>query len=87
MVTWLEAYVTALLPWVTVRDAAGVAVFADAAVVGSAIVERMAAGASVEDVIALLGAQRRSDEARARRIMTLQPDLVCVAGGTDGVRM
>ena len=38
----------------------------------------------VEDVIALLGAQRLSDEARARRIMTLQPDLVCVAGGTDG---
>lgn len=36
----------------TPEHAAGVAMFADAAVVGSAIVERMAAGASVDDVIA-----------------------------------
>jgi tryptophan synthase alpha chain len=36
----------------TPEHAAGVAMFADAAVVGSAIVERMAAGATVEEVIA-----------------------------------
>lgn len=38
----------------------------------------------VEDVIALLGASRLNDEARARKIMALQPDAVCVAGGADG---
>jgi hypothetical protein len=38
----------------------------------------------VEDAMALLGIERLSDEARARRIMALQPDAVCIAGGTDG---
>jgi hypothetical protein len=38
----------------------------------------------VEDVIALLGSTRLSDEARARKIVALQPDAVCVAGGSDG---
>lgn len=38
----------------------------------------------VEDVIALLGAQRLSDEARARKVIALQPDAVCIAGGSDG---
>ena len=38
----------------------------------------------VEDVIALLGASRLNDEARARKIIALQPDAICVAGGADG---
>lgn len=38
----------------------------------------------VEDVFGLLGTERLSDEARARRIMSIQPDVVCIAGGTDG---
>jgi hypothetical protein len=38
----------------------------------------------VEDVIALLGTQRLSDEARARKIIALEPDAVCIAGGSDG---
>jgi hypothetical protein len=38
----------------------------------------------VEDVFGLLGTERLSDEARARRIMTIRPDVVCIAGGTDG---
>lgn len=38
----------------------------------------------VEDVIALLGATRTTDEVRARKIIALQPDAVCVAGGSDG---
>jgi hypothetical protein len=38
----------------------------------------------VEDVMALLGATRLSDEARARKIVALQPDAVCIAGGSDG---
>ncbi len=38
----------------------------------------------VEDIIALLGASRLNDEARARKIIALQPDAICVAGGADG---
>ena len=38
----------------------------------------------VEDVIALLGASSLSEDARARRIVALQPDAVCIAGGSDG---
>lgn len=38
----------------------------------------------VEDVIALLGAATLTEDARARRIVALQPDAVCVAGGSDG---
>ncbi len=47
---------------------------------------RAAAGAytQVEDVIALLGAERLSDDARAKRILGAQPDAVCIAGGSDG---
>jgi hypothetical protein len=47
---------------------------------------RAAAGTytSVADVIALLGIGRKSDEMRAKSILAVQPDVVCVAGGTDG---
>lgn len=38
----------------------------------------------VEDTIGLLGTDRLSDEARARRIIAIQPDVVCIAGGLDG---
>ncbi len=38
----------------------------------------------VEEVIALLGATSLNEDARARRIMALQPDAVCIAGGSDG---
>lgn len=38
----------------------------------------------VEDVFGLLGTERLSDEAQARRIMSIRPDVVCIAGGTDG---
>ncbi len=38
----------------------------------------------VEDVIALLGATRTSEETRARKVLALQPDAVCIAGGSDG---
>ena len=46
---------------------------------------RAAAGtySSVEDVIALLGAGRKSDDMRAKSILAVQPDAVCIAGGTD----
>jgi hypothetical protein len=46
---------------------------------------RAAAGTytSVEDVIALLGAGRKSDDMRAKSILAIQPDAVCIAGGTD----
>ena len=40
--------------------------------------------ALVEDVIALLGAERLSDDVRAKRILGAQPDAVCIAGGSDG---
>ena len=47
---------------------------------------RAAAGtySSVEDVISLLGTGRKSDEMRAKSILAVQPDAVCIAGGTDG---
>jgi hypothetical protein len=47
---------------------------------------RAAAGTytSVEDVIALLGTGRKTDEMRAKSILAVQPDAVCIAGGTDG---
>ncbi len=38
----------------------------------------------VEGVLGLLGTERLSDEARARRIISIQPDVVCIAGGSDG---
>ena len=38
----------------------------------------------VEDVFGLLGTARLTDEAQARRIMSIRPDVVCIAGGTDG---
>lgn len=38
----------------------------------------------VEDVFGLLGTEQLTDEARARRIMSIRPDVVCIAGGTDG---
>jgi hypothetical protein len=46
---------------------------------------RAAAGTytSVEDVIALLGTGRKSDDMRAKSILAVQPDAVCIAGGTD----
>lgn len=46
---------------------------------------RAAAGTytAVEDVIALLGAGRKSDDMRAKSILAVQPDAVCIAGGTD----
>jgi hypothetical protein len=46
---------------------------------------RAAAGTytSVEDVIALLGTGRKSDDMRAKSILAVQPDVVCIAGGTD----
>jgi len=46
---------------------------------------RAAAGTytAVEDVIALLGAGRKSDDMRAKSILAIQPDAVCIAGGTD----
>ena len=46
---------------------------------------RAAAGtySSVEDVIALLGAGRKTDDMRAKSILAVQPDAVCIAGGTD----
>jgi hypothetical protein len=46
---------------------------------------RAAAGTytSVEDVIALLGAGRKSDDMRAKSILAVQPDAVCIAGGTN----
>ncbi|CAG0936643.1 hypothetical protein TFLX_05525 [Thermoflexales bacterium] len=49
-------------------------------------VRRAAAGtySSVEDVISLLGTGRKSDEMRAKSILAVQPDVVCIAGGTDG---
>ena len=49
-------------------------------------VRRAAAGTytSVEDVISLLGTGRKSDEMRAKSILAVQPDAVCIAGGTDG---
>jgi hypothetical protein len=39
---------------------------------------------TVEDVISLSGAGRKSDEMRAKSILAVQPDAVCIAGGTDG---
>ena len=47
---------------------------------------RAAAGtySSVEDVISLLGTGRKTDEMRAKSILAVQPDAVCIAGGTDG---
>jgi len=49
-------------------------------------VRRAAAGtySSVEDVISLLGTGRKSDEMRAKSVLAVQPDAVCIAGGTDG---
>jgi hypothetical protein len=49
-------------------------------------VRRAAAGTytSVEDVISLLGHGRKTDEMRAKSILAVQPDAVCIAGGTDG---
>ena len=49
-------------------------------------VRRASAGtySSVEDVISLLGTGRKSDEMRAKSILAVQPDAVCIAGGTDG---
>ena len=46
---------------------------------------RAAAGtySSVEDVIALLGTGRKTDDMRAKSILAVQPDAVCIAGGTD----
>ncbi len=50
-----------------------------------ASLRRAAAGTytSVEDVITLLGAGRKNDEMRAKSILAVQPDAVCIAGGTD----
>jgi hypothetical protein len=47
---------------------------------------RAAAGTytTVEDILALLGAGRKTDEMRAKSILAVQPDAVCIAGGTDG---
>ena len=39
---------------------------------------------AVEDVISLSGTGRKSDEMRAKSILAVQPDAVCIAGGTDG---
>ncbi len=38
----------------------------------------------VEEVFGLLGTERLTDETRARRIVSIKPDVVCIAGGTDG---
>ena len=50
-----------------------------------ASLRRAAAGTytSVEDVITLLGTGRKNDDMRAKSILAVQPDAVCIAGGTD----
>jgi len=50
-----------------------------------ASLRRAAAGTytSVEDVITLLGSGRKNDDMRAKSILAVQPDAVCIAGGTD----